>query len=54
MIEQLMMTLSKMEMGGDEDFYGFDENKDITSEAEKVYMYALNKITGSGMFPSSS
>ena len=38
----------------DEDFYGFEENEYVTSEADKVYMYVLNNITGRKMLPSSS
>ena len=35
-------------------FYGFDENEDVTSEADNAYMDVLNKLTCSVMFPSSS
>jgi len=34
--------------GDEEDFEGFDENEDVTSEADEAYMEALNKLTGSG------
>ena len=30
----------------DEDFYGFEENEYVTSEADKIYMDVLNNITG--------
>ena len=32
----------------DEDFYGFEENEYVTSEADKIYMDVLNNITGNG------
>jgi len=35
-------------LGDNEDFDGFDENEDVTSEADEAYMDALNKLTGSG------
>ena len=35
-------------MGDNEDFYGYDENEDVTSEADKSYIDALNKLTGRG------
>ena len=35
-------------------FYGFDENEDVTSGADNAYMDVLNKLTCSGMLPSSS
>ena len=38
----------------DEDFYGFEENEYVTSEADKVYMDVLNNINGRNMLPSSS
>ena len=38
----------------DEDFYGFEENEYVTSEAYKIYMDVLNNITGRKMLPSSS
>ena len=35
-------------LGRNEFFYGFDDNEDVTSNADKVDMYALNNITGNG------
>ena len=34
-------------MDYDEEFDWFDQNKDVTSDTEKAYMDALNKITDS-------
>ena len=34
-------------LGDNDYFYGFDKNEDVTSEADKSYMDALNKFTGS-------
>ena len=41
-------------MGVDGDFDEFDNNEDVTSKADKAYIDELNKITGSGIFPSYS
>ena len=35
-------------LGGYDDFDGFHENEDVTSEADGVDMGALNKLTGRG------
>ena len=41
-------------LGGNKDFYGFDNNDGFTSKADKAYMDVFNKLIGSGVFPSYS
>ena len=40
----------EIRLGGNEYFYRFDENEDVTSEADRAYMDTLNKLTGSGKY----
>ena len=38
---------NKNGLGDDVDFYEFDENEDVTSEADKADLDARNKLIGS-------
>ena len=48
MMAPLMTALEENGVGENEDFNGFDKNEDVTIEADKAYMDALDNLTWSG------
>ena len=45
MMAPLMTALEENGVGENEDFDGFDKNEDVTIEADKAYMDALDNLT---------